>query len=225
MRTKTEYQEITDNNGKKKRVKIGLAPVQRAGLEYEFDLVGYMDDENNLIIDKTRCPDLSGKIYAKPGAKEFEPFVRWLDGAVRKVSADDMRVYLDLIENAENLPALKSAFEKGYRAAQAIEDKDAMASLTTAKDARKEILSKGKINPRGSEDADPRERDKHFLAIQKLLDADKEERDIARSLKDYVENNLRDEILYIAVSDQLAAEGVITKSGLRQYMDMAKEAA
>jgi energy-coupling factor transporter ATP-binding protein EcfA2 len=87
MRTKTEYQEVTDNNGKKKRVKIGLAPVQRAGLEYEFDLVGYMDDENNLIVDKTRCPELSGKVYAKPGAKEFGPFVRWLDGVDRKVAA------------------------------------------------------------------------------------------------------------------------------------------
>ena len=41
MRTKTDYQEQVDSNGKKKRVKIGLAPVQRDGLEYEFDLVGY----------------------------------------------------------------------------------------------------------------------------------------------------------------------------------------
>jgi AAA domain len=82
MRTKTDYQEI-EVNGKKKRVKIGLAPVQREGLEYEFDLVGYMDDENNLIVDKTRCSALSGKVLNKPSAESFEVFRAWLGGAKR----------------------------------------------------------------------------------------------------------------------------------------------
>jgi energy-coupling factor transporter ATP-binding protein EcfA2 len=81
MRTKTDYQEQTDANGKKKRVKIGLAPVQRDGLEYEFDLVGYMDEDNTFITDKTRCSAYSQKAYAKPGPKEFAPFVEWLKGA------------------------------------------------------------------------------------------------------------------------------------------------
>lgn len=83
MRTKTDYQEQTDSNGKKKRVKIGLAPVQRDGLEYEFDLVGYMDEDNTLIIDKTRCSAYSQKAYTKPGPKEFAPLVDWLKGAAR----------------------------------------------------------------------------------------------------------------------------------------------
>lgn len=84
MRTKTAYEEQVDDKGKKKRVKIGLAPVQREGLEYEFDLVGYMDDENNLIVDKTRCPHYSGKAMSKPGPKEFQAFVDWLKGAHRE---------------------------------------------------------------------------------------------------------------------------------------------
>ncbi len=80
MRTKTDYQEqVVD--GKRKRVKIGLAPVQRDGLEYEFDLVGYMDEENTFITDKTRCPDYAQKAYTRPGPKEFAPFVEWLKGA------------------------------------------------------------------------------------------------------------------------------------------------
>jgi AAA domain len=83
MRTKTEYQEQTDANGKKKRVKIGLAPVQREGLEYEFDLVGYMDEENTFIADKTRCSFYTQKAYTKPGPKEFAPFVDWLQGTAR----------------------------------------------------------------------------------------------------------------------------------------------
>jgi hypothetical protein len=78
MRTKTDYQEQTDSSGKKKRVKIGLAPVQREGLEYEFDLVGYMDEENSFITDKTRCSDYSQKAYSKPGPAVFAPLVDWL---------------------------------------------------------------------------------------------------------------------------------------------------
>jgi AAA domain len=82
MRTKTDYQnQMVD--GRSKRVKVGLAPVQRDGLEYEFDLVGYMDEENNFIVDKTRCSEYSQKAYAKPGPKVFEPFVNWLKGSAR----------------------------------------------------------------------------------------------------------------------------------------------
>lgn len=82
MRTKTEFvEQIID--GKKKRVKIGLAPVQREGLEYEFDLVGYMDEENTFITDKTRCSHYSQKAFTKPGPKEFAPFVEWLKGEAR----------------------------------------------------------------------------------------------------------------------------------------------
>jgi len=81
MRTKTDYQEQVDSNGKKKRVKIGLAPVQRDGLEYEFDLVGYMDEDNTFITDKTRCSDYTQKAFTKPGPKEFAPLVQWLQGA------------------------------------------------------------------------------------------------------------------------------------------------
>lgn len=84
MRTKTEYSEQTDSYGKKKRVKVGLQPVQREGLEYEFDLVGYMDEDNTLLTDKTRCPHYTGKAYTRPGPKEFQPFIDWLKGAKKE---------------------------------------------------------------------------------------------------------------------------------------------
>lgn len=82
MRTKTAYEEqVNERTGKKQRIKIGLAPVQREGLEYEFDLVGLMDDENNFIVDKSRCPQLTGKVLTKPSEKEFAAFRDWLSGA------------------------------------------------------------------------------------------------------------------------------------------------
>lgn len=86
MRTKTDYQEV-EVNGKKKRVKVGLAPVQREGLEYEFDLVGYMDDENNFIVDKTRCHALTGKVLSKPKPEDLAVFRDWLMGAAKPLAS------------------------------------------------------------------------------------------------------------------------------------------
>lgn len=86
MRTKNEYvtEEYTSNGQKKtKRTKIGLAPVQREGIEYEFDLCMTFDDNNEAMTDKTRCPAYAGKIIEKPSAKAFEPFRDWLKGALR----------------------------------------------------------------------------------------------------------------------------------------------
>lgn len=85
LRTKNDYvEEIDPSTGKKRRVKIGLAPVQREGLEYEFDLVGYMDEENTFAVDKTRCPAYAQKAFRKPNPKTFEPFAEWLKGAQRQ---------------------------------------------------------------------------------------------------------------------------------------------
>lgn len=89
MRTKTAYEEqVNERTGKKQRIKIGLAPVQREGMEYEMDLVGAMDEDNNLIIDKTRCPFYAGKALSKPGDKDFAPFIEWLRGAPADRPAD-----------------------------------------------------------------------------------------------------------------------------------------
>jgi ABC-type dipeptide/oligopeptide/nickel transport system ATPase component len=85
MRTKTAYEEqVNERTGKKQRVKIGLAPVQREGMEYEFDLILSGDEENNFVIDKTRCPAYSGKVLTKPSAKDFDAFQDWLNGAARE---------------------------------------------------------------------------------------------------------------------------------------------
>ncbi len=78
MRAKTEYAIEEDNRGKKVPRKIGLAPVQRDGLEYEFDVVADMDVDNNMIVSKTRCPALHGQVYAKPGENVAKILVDWL---------------------------------------------------------------------------------------------------------------------------------------------------
>ena len=83
MRSKTEWVVEKDKNGKSVPRKIGLAPVQRDGLEYEFDVVGDLDVENTFTVTKTRCPALTGKLIDRPGVQVAEVLKTWLDGAPR----------------------------------------------------------------------------------------------------------------------------------------------
>ena len=78
MRSKTEYVlEKSDSGGLTPR-KVGMAPVQRDGIEYEFDVAGDLDQDHKLVIGKTRCPALDGAVIRMPGEELAETLVRWL---------------------------------------------------------------------------------------------------------------------------------------------------
>lgn len=142
MRTKNEYVEEVNDRGKKVRRKIGLAPVQRDGLEYEFDLVGSMDEDNSFITDKTRCPAYTSKTILKPKGGDFTAFKDWLEGAPMP----------------ERLPPEPSAEEIAQKAREERADK-AKALIATYKTVdefnvnvipfikNRQIMREGKITP------------------------------------------------------------------------------
>lgn len=79
MRTKMEYvQEVVD--GKTQVKKIGLAAIQREGMEYEFTLVGDLDLTHALRISKTRCDGCinTGDLFEKPGENFAHRIYGWL---------------------------------------------------------------------------------------------------------------------------------------------------
>jgi hypothetical protein len=79
LRAKMEYVvEKDERTGKNVPRKVGLAPVMRDGIEYEADIVGDMDQDNNLFITKSRCPGLHGQVIPKPGQKLAEHLIKWL---------------------------------------------------------------------------------------------------------------------------------------------------
>ena len=89
MRAKTEYvTEKNEQTGKTTIRKVGLKPVQRDGLEYEFDVVGDLDQDNTLIINKTRCKALNQAVIHEPGETNVAKVLKtWLtEGAPAPIS-------------------------------------------------------------------------------------------------------------------------------------------
>ena len=82
VRSKMEYIQEKDDQTRRSTVrKVGLAPVQRDDLPYEFDLFTTMEIDNTLIIDKSRCSVLAGQVIVKPDSHVAEILKAWLSGA------------------------------------------------------------------------------------------------------------------------------------------------
>lgn len=104
MRTKTEWL-IDDSGPKKKITKVGTKAEQREGIGYEFDIIGDLDQENTLVITKSRCPLLQGQVINRPGPDVAVTILEWLnDGDVAPDATD-------LIATAEALETFDGARE------------------------------------------------------------------------------------------------------------------
>ncbi len=78
LRSKTEYVQEKDERGKTVIRKVGLAPIQREGLDFEFDVCGDLDYEHTLVITKSRCPSVADAVIPKPGKELAEQLRAWL---------------------------------------------------------------------------------------------------------------------------------------------------
>lgn len=81
MRSKMAYEvSIDESKGRKetKVEKIGMAPVQRDDVSYEFDVMLDMDEKNNARVTKTRCQALAGLVISKPGKDLADTLLAWL---------------------------------------------------------------------------------------------------------------------------------------------------
>jgi len=79
MRTKTEWLVEQNAKGKSAPKKVGLAPIFRAGSEYEFDLVGEITIDHELIVSKTRFKFLTDKLIKLPDEKLGEQIKNFLE--------------------------------------------------------------------------------------------------------------------------------------------------
>ncbi|MGY6217339.1 ATP-binding protein [Methylolobus aquaticus] len=116
MRTKTAYDLVDDGNGKKKPIKVGLAPVQRDGMEYEFTVVMDLSVDGHIATatkDRTRL--LDGKHFV-PAIATGEELREWLDTGrdvteESRILLESLKAKVDAIDNVPHLNNWWRAYE------------------------------------------------------------------------------------------------------------------
>jgi len=113
MRSKTEYSLEKNDYGKLVPKKVGLAPQQRDGIEYEYTLVLEMDIEHRTIVGKTRCETLADQVFTPANAHvASETFLRWLKSGEPVITATERDVIEGRINSLD--PSTRSALKKAW---------------------------------------------------------------------------------------------------------------
>lgn len=104
MRSKTAY-EIQENNGKKTPVKVGMAPIQREGMEYEFTVVWDITVDSNIAMaskDRTRLWKNRCEVFTMEHGQEL---ARWLSSG-GMYDEEDIQKQLKACETKDDFTAL-----------------------------------------------------------------------------------------------------------------------
>lgn len=152
MRAKTAYVMDEDSRGKQKPRKVGLAPVMREGVDYEFTVVGEMSPDRQILeVTKTRCSAIAGKTYEQPGTKDgnrlFEELDAWLRAGVDR-PADATVADLVACKDLDAIADLKARAKSEWSQYADGERERVAAAVKTAEARAAKAVD-------GSEDAEP----------------------------------------------------------------------
>lgn len=117
MRVKTEYVIETDSKGRQVPKKIGLKPIMRDGIEYEFTVTADVNIDNDFIVAKTRCPALNQYVGNKVGEDVADILMDWLEKGeavlepVFQLAKDTREKLLSVGATDEQIAEIKSVDE------------------------------------------------------------------------------------------------------------------
>lgn len=132
MRAKQEYVLETNDKGKQQPKKVGMAPVQREGMEYEFTVMLDVDMHHIASASKDRTSLFDGRFF-KIGKETGAELLQWLETGA---DAPDAALITDSIAKAETLETLQSHFAAAWTLFPAKRDE-----LKAAYDKRKSELT------------------------------------------------------------------------------------
>jgi hypothetical protein len=128
MRAKTEYVIEKNERGKDVPRKIGMAPVQREGMDYEFSVVFDIDQQHVASASKDRTSLFDGRFF-KISQETGKDLLAWLD---QGESGPDVVAILRGITGSATVEILKA----NYEAAMQMLPSQHQAAITKAKNAR-----------------------------------------------------------------------------------------
>lgn len=153
MRSKQEYVLEVNDKGKQTPRKVGMAPVQREGMEYEFTVMLDIDMSHVASSSKDRTRLFDGQLF-KIERKHGESLRQWLEtgveapqqpsheASVEGINAGELADWTAAIEAAATLEDLKTVFANAALLARNRNDKLSYDAFVAAKNTRKAALEK-----------------------------------------------------------------------------------
>ena len=117
MRSKTDYVQVENEKGRMEIRKVGLAPVQRDGMEYEFGVVFDLGINHIVNVSKDRTSLFDGEVF-KLSQETGQALKKWLDTGLDK----------------NRIKSLYDSYMDKYRDAEQV--KDAMLRITGGKSSK-----------------------------------------------------------------------------------------
>lgn len=102
MRVKTDYAVEQNDKGKMAIKKVGLAPRQREGLEYEFDMLMEGTVDHYFTVSKDRTGKYQDKIIEKPGEDFGAELADWLSVGKEPEPDTDLLIAIDDMNKASS---------------------------------------------------------------------------------------------------------------------------
>ena len=89
IRSKTDYIQVENERGKSEIKKVGLAPVQREGMDYEFTTVFDLSSTHTATVSKDRTSLFDGQVF-QLSKETGEALKKWLDEGIEVVSMKEI---------------------------------------------------------------------------------------------------------------------------------------
>lgn len=138
MRSKTKYELQQNHQGKQVPVKLGMAPIQRADIEYEFTAFFELDRNNHAVASKDRTQMFPPDLSFLPDEKTGEQLAEWL--AKGKASGiKTVREWIVEMYKANDMSVLQSLFTE-INTQKRNYSRSEMDQLTAVKDEMKAKL-------------------------------------------------------------------------------------
>lgn len=139
MRAKQDYVLETNDKGKQQPKKVGMAPVQREGMEYEFTVMLDVDMQHVASASKDRTSLFDGR-YFRISKETGVELLAWLEDGV---AGPDVKAILEGVSKSATLELLRS----NYEAAMLMLPETQHPAINRAKNTRRKEIDPAFLPP------------------------------------------------------------------------------
>jgi hypothetical protein len=164
MRSKMDYVQEADSTKTGKVRKVGLAPVMRDGIEYEFTLFMEMDQAHNGFVGKDRTQLFDNQIIEKPDAEMGRRLLDWLNRGIEPAGPSTLRpqqftALSEGISQAQTIDELRDAYLAAAAVCDTLHDEQAKRDFNRLTNMRKHELEEVALPPGEASEASADEED------------------------------------------------------------------